>query len=291
MTVSGSSLMKKSSSQFTTREINPWVIFPGLIALFAFFIILRYVLTFGQSSTNLIALVFFGTIAFPMLLSPLYTTIRITEDRIDWKVFGRLGTVIYLGELREIRVHHRLFVKLDTGRWWKPSIFPADRNGFLRAIRKAKPDLAITGWKLQNPNDPKRREKKLWWMLCIILPLMLVPAITLFFFPETPLSTSLVYAVASSVGVLLAYFVYMRKTVFKIQPKTLQRIIFIAFGAFTVGSLSWAFIVLPLASYLDIPGTIVILLLFVLMVVCAFVVDIIMKRRDYRPFMERRGNI
>ena len=120
---------------------------------------------------------------------------------------------------------------------------------------------------------------------------MLVPAITLFFFPETPLSTSLVYAVASSVGVLLAYFVYMGKTVFKIQPKTLQRIIFIAFGAFTVWSLSWAFIVLPLASYLDIPGTIVILLLFVLMVVCAFVVDIIMKRRDYRPFMERRGNI
>jgi hypothetical protein len=148
MTVSGFSLMK-TSSHFTTREINPWVIFPGLIALFAFLIILRYVLTFGQSSTNLIALVFFGTIAFLMLLSPLYTTIRITEDRIDWKVFGKLGTVVYFDELKGIHVHHRLFVKLDTGRWWKPSICPADQNGFLRAIRKAKPDLSITGWKPQ----------------------------------------------------------------------------------------------------------------------------------------------
>lgn len=153
MSVSKSSLMKKSSSHFTTREINPWVISPGLIALFAFLIILRYVLIFGQSSTTLIALVFFGTIAFSILLSPLYTTIRITEDRIDWKVFGRLGTVIYFDELREIRIHHRLFVKLDTGKWWKPSICPADRDGFLRAIRKAKPDLAIKGW-----NHPQKSQ-------------------------------------------------------------------------------------------------------------------------------------
>lgn len=107
---------------------------------------------------------------------------------------------------------------------------------------------------------------------------MLGPAINLFFFPEMPLSRSLVYILPSSVGVLLAYFAYMGKPIFKIQPETLRRIIFIAFGAFTVGSLSWAFIVLPLASYFDIPGPIVIFLLFVLMVVCAFIVDIIMKR-------------
>jgi len=134
-------------------------------------------------------------------------------------------------------------------------------------------------------------KKKWYWVLCILLPLVLVPAINLFFFPEMPLSISLVYAIASSVGVLLAYFVVIGKPIFNIQPKTLRRIIFIAFGAFTVGSLSWAFIVLPLASYFDIHGTVVILLLFVLMIVCAFIVDIIMKRRDYRPFMERRGNI
>jgi len=134
-------------------------------------------------------------------------------------------------------------------------------------------------------------EKKWYWVLCILLPLVLGPAINLFFFPEMPLSISLVYAIASSVGVLLAYFAVIGKPIFNVQPKTLRRIIFIAFGAFTVGSLSWAFIVLPLASYFNIPGTVVILLLFVLMVVCAFVVDNIMKRRDYRPFMERRGNI
>ena len=134
-------------------------------------------------------------------------------------------------------------------------------------------------------------EKKWYWVLCILLPLVLVPATNLFFFPETPLSTSLVYAVASSVGVLVAYFAYTGKTIFKIQPKTLRRIIFITFGAFTVGFLFWAFVVLPLASYFDIPGYIVLLLLFVLMVVWAFIVDTIMQRRDYRPFIEGRGNI
>ena len=146
MSVSNSSLMKKSSSHFTTREINPRVISPGLIALFAFLIILPHALTVGQSSTTLIALVFFGTIAFPMILSPLYTTIKITEDRIDWKVFGMFGTAIYFDELREIRIHHRFCVKLDTGMWSKPDICPVDRDGFLRAIRKAKPDLTIKGW-------------------------------------------------------------------------------------------------------------------------------------------------
>ncbi len=128
-------------------------------------------------------------------------------------------------------------------------------------------------------------EKKWYWVICIVLPLVLGPAINLFFFPEVPLSRSLVYAVASSVGVLLAYFAVMGKPVFKIQPKALRRIIFITFGAFSVGSLLWVFVVIPLASYLNVPGSIVLLLLFVLMVVCAFVVDTIMKRRDYRPFM------
>jgi hypothetical protein len=52
---------------------------------------------------------------------------------------------------------------------------------------------------------------------------MLVPAISLFFFPETPLSTSLLYAVASSVGFLLAYFVYTGKTIFKIQPNLTKK--------------------------------------------------------------------
>jgi len=159
MVVPKSPLMKKSSSDFATREINPWVVSPGLIALFAFLIILRHVLTFGQSETALGALIFFGTIAFPMFLSPLYTTIRITEDRIDWRVFSRFGTIIYFCELREIRVHHRLFVKLDTGKWWKPTICPADRNGFLGAIRKAKPDLAIKGWNHPHKSQGSSRSK------------------------------------------------------------------------------------------------------------------------------------
>jgi len=49
-------------------------------------------------------------------------------------------------------------------------------------------------------------EKKWYWVLCILLSLLLGPAIKLFFFPEMPLSRSLVYAITSSIGVLLAYF-------------------------------------------------------------------------------------
>jgi len=133
--------------------------------------------------------------------------------------------------------------------------------------------------------------KDWYWTLCILLPLVLIPITNLVFFPEMPLSRSVIYAVACSIGFLLAYFAYRGKSIFRIQPKTSRRIIFIAFGAFCVGFLSWAFILLPLAYYFNIPGSIVILLLFVLMVVCAFIVDTIMKRKDYRPFVEGGGNI
>lgn len=133
--------------------------------------------------------------------------------------------------------------------------------------------------------------KDWYWTLCILLPLVLIPITNLVFFPEMPLSRSAVYAVACSIGVLSAYLAYRGKSIFKIQPKTSRRIIVISFGAFCVGSLSWAFIVLPLAYYFNIPRLIVILLLLVLMVVCAFIVDTIMKRRDYRPFFEGEGNI
>jgi len=136
-------------------------------------------------------------------------------------------------------------------------------------------------------------EKKWWWVLCILMPFVLGPAINLFFFPETPLSRSLVYATASSVGIILAYFAYTKKPIFKIQLETLRRIAFIGGGA-CIGVFLFAFIIIPLTYYFDIPhayGPILLLLLFVLMVVCAFIVDTIMKRRDYRPFIEGRGNI
>jgi len=147
MSVSKSSLMKETGPHFITREINPWVICPGLMALFAFAVILWYVTIVGGSSIGSLALIFFGSTAFPMVLSPFYTTVEVTENKIDWKIFGKLGIVISLEELREIRVHHHFFVKLDVGsKWWKPTVCPSDREGFLRAIRKAKPNLPIKGW-------------------------------------------------------------------------------------------------------------------------------------------------
>jgi hypothetical protein len=141
---------EKSAVHFVTREVNPWVMSPGLIALFGFIVILWYILTFGQSSTGLIGLVFFGTVAFSMLSSPLYTTIKVTEYKIDWKIFGKLGTIIYLDELRSIRIHHRIFVKLEMeSKWWKPTMCPADQEGFLRAVKKLKPNLPIEDWTLR----------------------------------------------------------------------------------------------------------------------------------------------
>ena len=135
-------------------------------------------------------------------------------------------------------------------------------------------------------------EEKWWWVLCILLPLVAGPAVNLFFFPEMPLSRSIVYSLSLSFGVFLAYLAHFGRLGRKqFDALTLRRIIFIMFGAFTAGFLSWALIILPLASYFDIPGPMVLLLLFILMVACAFIVDTIMKRRDYRPLMEGGGNI
>lgn len=156
--------MKESDSYFITREINPRVICPGLMALFAFVLIVWHVTIVGGSSIGSLALIFFGSTAFPMILSPLFTTVKITENKIDWKIFGKFGTIIYLEEIREIRVHHHLFVKLHMwSKWWKPTICPVDREGFLRAIQEKRPELPIKGWKsshkgkeLPERSDPAR---------------------------------------------------------------------------------------------------------------------------------------
>jgi len=134
-------------------------------------------------------------------------------------------------------------------------------------------------------------EKRWYWILCSLLAFIAAPILDHFFFPERPLTRSLVYATACSIGVLLAYYAYTGKPIFGIRPKNLRRIITIMGGAFFIGFLLWAFIVIPLASYLHIPGSITLLLLFVLMVVCAFILDTLGKRRDYEPLISGKGNI
>jgi hypothetical protein len=135
---------EKAQAYFVTREANWWVTTPGLLALLNFFIILYGVLLFGQSSTASFLLVFFGSLAFLMLvLHPAATKIKVTEDGIDWKMFG-IGTFIHYDDLKEIRVS-RFCLKLDVGKW--RTICPVNRNGFLMAVREAKPGLQITGWK------------------------------------------------------------------------------------------------------------------------------------------------
>jgi hypothetical protein len=62
-------------------------------------------------------------------------------------------------------------------------------------------------------------------------------------FPEMPLSRSLIYALASAVGVLVAYFAYANKSILKIEPKTLRRVITITGGAFFVGFMVWGALV------------------------------------------------
>ena len=123
--------MEKTQAYFITREVNWLVITPGLIALFGFFIILRGVLLFGQSSTASFLLVFFGSFAFLMLvLHPAATKIKVTKDGIDWKIFG-VGTFIHYDDLEEIRVR-RFCLKLDVGK--QRTMCPVNRNGFLMAV-------------------------------------------------------------------------------------------------------------------------------------------------------------
>ena len=136
---------EKAQAYFVTREANWLVMTPGLIALLNFFIFLSGILLYGQkSSTTSLSLIFFGSLAFLMLvLHPIATKIKVTKDGIDWKFFG-IGTFIHFDDLKEIRVR-RFCLKLDMGKW--RTICPVNRNGFLMAVREAKPDLQITGWK------------------------------------------------------------------------------------------------------------------------------------------------
>ena len=68
-------------------------------------------------------------------------------------------------------------------------------------------------------------EQKWYWALWIVSTFFGVLILDAVLFPETPLSRSVVYAVTLSVGVSLTYFAYMGKSIFKIQPKTLRRIL------------------------------------------------------------------
>lgn len=133
-------------------------------------------------------------------------------------------------------------------------------------------------------------EKKWYWVLCILLPLVLVPAITLFFFPETPLSMSIIEAIATSLAVFFVYLALFgrlgKKRINVRNVRKMRRTIYI-FGGSVFGLMIWFSVVIPLALDFNIPAEIVILLLFILMLLCAFIIDTIMKRRDYRSFTER----
>jgi hypothetical protein len=134
----------QTSKIFVTREFNWRVISVGLIALFSFFLNLYIVITVGESVSVLGFLSFSGIFAFLFLvLHPIATKIKVTKDGIDWRIFS-MGTFIHYGELKEIQVH-RFCLKLDIGKI--RNICPVDRNGFLAAVREAKPDLKIVSWK------------------------------------------------------------------------------------------------------------------------------------------------
>lgn len=137
----------RAQAYFVTREANWLVMVPGLLALLNFFIFLSGILLYGQkSSKTSLSLVLFGILAFLMLaVHPIATKIKVTKNGIDWKTLG-IGTFIHYDDLKEIRVG-RFCLKLDLGTW--RTLCPVNRNGFLTAVREAKPDLQITGWKHQ----------------------------------------------------------------------------------------------------------------------------------------------
>jgi len=96
---------------------------------------------------------------------------------------------------------------------------------------------------------------------------------------------SIIEAIATSLAVFSAYlarFGRLGKKGFNVLK--LRRIVSI-FSGTVFGLMIWFLVVIPLALDFNIPAEIVILLLFILMVVWAFIVDTIMKRRNYRLFM------
>jgi hypothetical protein len=135
----------RAQACFVTREANWLVMTPGVLALLNFLIFLRGILLYGQKSAiTSLSLVMFGILAFLMLVvHPAATKIKVTKNGIDWKTLG-IGTFIPYDDLKEIRVR-RFCLKLDVGKW--RTMCPVNRNGFLTAVREAKPDLQITGWK------------------------------------------------------------------------------------------------------------------------------------------------
>lgn len=117
--------------------------------------------------------------------------------------------------------------------------------------------------------------------------------------PETPLSeaigTAIFSAIVTSIIVVPGYFVYKRtlaKKFAKMSDRTLRRIVLILGGTFCVGPVLWSLTVFPLAIYFDMLDNPVVGASFpAFMAIAAVTIDIIGKRRDYRPFMERGGNI
>jgi ABC-type phosphate transport system permease subunit len=100
--------------------------------------------------------------------------------------------------------------------------------------------------------------------------------------------------IAGTLGVLLGVYLVSRVWKRRLEIRIL-RMAYVVLGAI-LGLFAWFFIVIPLAFMLTSPsdvlgGVIAILLLPVLMAIVAVIMDAVGKRRNYRPFMERGGNI
>jgi len=138
-------------------------------------------------------------------------------------------------------------------------------------------------------------KSKRFWTLCVVSTSFGVLILYAALFPEMPLSRSLIYALASAVGVLIAYFAYANKSILKIQPETLRRIIFIMGGAFFVGFMVWSALVYMCLhlQLLDQPvvGTLLGIALIALMFIFALIFDKLGKRRNYEPLISGSGNI
>ena len=117
--------------------------------------------------------------------------------------------------------------------------------------------------------------------------------------PEMPLSeaigTAIFSAIVASIIVVPGYFVYKRtlaKNFAKMPDRTFRRIVLILGGAFCIGPVLWSLTVFPLAIYFDILDNPVVGASFsAFMVITGVIMDVIGKRRDYRPFIEGGGNI
>jgi len=130
----------REETVFVTSDWSPWILASGLFPLAILWLGADYVLKLGWMGLAISLpwiLLFLLTI-----LRPLVAKLRVEERGFAMTVLGLRTLKIAWRDVKEVRVK-RFYISFHTKRFLPIVVYPADRTGFLEAVRVAKPDLPI----------------------------------------------------------------------------------------------------------------------------------------------------